>query len=254
MNSLKNHEARIREIESLLAELKESSQQTSATAVFDRGKIRLPFLKAGKAIFTVWKSKFLILLLLMVLVISGVSIGLYSWLAGGTLQEEQGSFVEQIKDMNSLATAQAFTKAVIEQEDNKIFGKEISADLPGTKRKLLLVVPGTVMAGVDLKKISENDILVDEEGKKMTIELPRAEILQSPSLDTENIKTFSVEGIFRSDVDWEEGFSLAGEAKELIQKEAVDQGLLQIAEGNAEKSLKDFFGRLGYTVIIEYKN
>ncbi|WP_240189792.1 DUF4230 domain-containing protein [Bacillus sp. P14.5] len=250
---MKSNESKIREIEALLEELKDSSQQTSATAVLDRGKIKMPFFKAGKAIFSVWKSKFLIILLILVIVIAGLSIGMYSWFAGSTFQEEQGSFVEQIKDMNSLATAQAFTKAVIEQEDNKIFGKEISADVPGTKRKLLLVVPGTVLAGVDLKKVSENDILIDEEGKEMTIELPRAEILQSPSLDTENIKTFSVEGIFRSDVDWEEGFGLAQAAKELIQQEAIDQGLLQTAEKNAEKSLSEFFGQLGYKVTIEYK-
>ncbi|MGD6802312.1 DUF4230 domain-containing protein [Rossellomorea aquimaris] len=250
---MKSNESRIREIEALLEELKDSSQQTSATAVLNRGKIKMPFFKAAGAIFSVWKSKFLIMLLIAVIVIAGLSIGMYSWFSGSSFQEEQGSFVEQIKDMNSLATAQAFTKAVIEQEDNKIFGKEISADVPGTKRKLLLVVPGTVLAGVDLKKVSENDILVDEEGKEMTIELPRAEILQSPSLDTENIKTFSVEGIFRSDVDWEEGFGLAQAAKELIQQEAIDQGLLQTAEKNAEKSLEEFFGQLGYKVTIEYK-
>ncbi|MGD7022933.1 DUF4230 domain-containing protein [Rossellomorea vietnamensis] len=250
---MKSNESRIREIEALLEELKDSSQQTSATAVLNRGKIKMPFFKAAGAIFSVWKSKFLIMLLIAVIVIAGLSIGMYSWFSGSSFQEEQGSFVEQIKDMNSLATAQAFTKAVIEQEDNKIFGKEISADVPGTKRKLLLVVPGTVLAGVDLKKVSENDILVDEQGKEMTIELPRAEILQSPSLDTENIKTFSVEGIFRSDVDWEEGFGLAQAAKELIQQEAIDQGLLQTAEKNAEKSLEEFFGQLGYKVTIEYK-
>ncbi|MGM0843458.1 MAG: DUF4230 domain-containing protein [Bacillota bacterium] len=250
---MKSNENRIREIEALLAEMKESSEQTSAAAVIDRGKIRMPFFKAAKTIFSVWKSKFLIILLIAVIVISGLSVGIFSWLSGSTFQEEQGSFVQQIKEMNSLATAQAFTKAVIEQEDNMIFGKEISADVPGTKRKLLLVVPGTVMAGVDLKKVSDNDILIDEEGKEMTIELPRAEILQSPSLDTENIKTFSVEGIFRSDVDWEEGFGLAQAAKELIQQEAIDQGLLKTAETNAEKSLTEFFGQLGYKVTIEFK-
>jgi hypothetical protein len=254
VDELKNNEARIREIESLLAEIKDSSQQASATAALDKGRVRLPFLKAGKALFSVWKSKFLIMLLIVILVISGLSIGIYSWLSGSTFQQEQGSFVEQIKDMNSLATAQAFTKAVIEQEDNKIFGKEISADIPGTKRNLLLVVPGSVLAGVDLKKVTENDISIDEEGKEMTIELPRAEILQSPSIDMENIKAFSVEGIFRSEVDWEEGYAFAEVAKDLIQQEAVEQGLLQTAEKNAEKSLKEFFQHLGYKVTIEYKN
>ena len=156
--------------------------------------------------------------------------------------------------MSSLATAQGFVKAVIEQEDNQIFGKEIGADLPGTKRKLLMVVPGTVLAGVDLQQVNKNDIVVDEEKKEIQLTLPRAAILQDPSLDTDNIKTFSVEGIFRSDVDWNEGFALAEVAKDMISQEAVDQGLLQAAEKNAEKSLKGFFEQLGYKVTITYEN
>ena len=162
--------------------------------------------------------------------------------------------MERIQEMSSLATAQGFVKAVIEQEDNQLFGKEINADLPGTKRKLLMVVPGTVLAGVDLQGIDEKDIVVDEEKKEIQLTLPRAEILQEPSIDTDNIKTFSVEGIFRNDVDWNEGFALAEVAKDQISQEAIEQGILQAAEKNAEKSLKGFFEQLGYDVTIEFQN
>jgi Protein of unknown function (DUF4230) len=117
-----------------------------------------------------------------------------------------------------------------------------------------MVVPGSVLAGVDLQQIDKNDIVVDEEKKEIQLTLPRAEILQDPSIDTEKIKTFSVEGIFRSDVDWNEGFALAEVAKDMISQEAIEQGLLQAAEKNAEKSLKGFFEQLGYKVTITYQD
>nr|WP_252189387.1 DUF4230 domain-containing protein [Rossellomorea vietnamensis] len=68
------------------------------------------------------------------------------------------------------------------------------------------------------------------------------------------MKTFSVEGIFRNDVDWNEGFALAEVAKDQISQEAIEQGILPAAEKNAEKSLKGFFEQLGYDVTIEFQN
>jgi hypothetical protein len=250
-----NQSEKIKEIETILEELKSSENESSAAIAVDhKRKTRFPTWKVGKSFISLWKSKFILLLVLFVLLISGAGIGVYTLLSGSTFQEEKGSFVEQIQDMSSLATAQGFVKAVIEQEDNKLFGKDINADIPGTKRKILIVVPGSVLAGVDLQKVSENDIKVDEEAKEVTMTLPKAEILQDPSLDMENIKTFSVEGLFRSEVDWQEGFGLAEEAKEQIRREAVGQGILEAAEKNAEKSLKSFFEQIGYSIKVEYKS
>ncbi|PFA68233.1 hypothetical protein CN378_08475 [Bacillus sp. AFS015802] len=206
------------------------------------------------SLLSLWKKRVVLIFLAVLLLAGGASLGIYSWLSGSTFTEERGSFVERIQEMSSLATAQGFVKAVIEQEDNQLFGKEINADLPGTERKLLMVVPGTVLAGVDLQGIDERDIVVNEEKKEIQLTLPRAEILQEPSIDTDNIKTFSVEGIFRNDVDWNEGFALAEVAKDQISQEAVEQGILQAAEKNAEKSLKGFFEQLGYSVTINFQN
>ena len=63
---------------------------------------------------------------------------------------------------------------ILEQEDNKIFGKDIQFNLPGTKQEILLVVPATVIAGVDLKEVTSSDIQVNEEEKEIEITLPRA--------------------------------------------------------------------------------
>jgi hypothetical protein len=241
-------------MEGILEELKANERETSATmAVNHRSRSNRKSWRLMTSVMSFWKNRILLILLLIIVLVGGTAIGMYSWLAGSTFTEERDSFVERIQEMSSLATAQGFVKAVIEQEDNQLFGKDISADLPGTKRKLLMVVPGTVLAGVDLQQIDKNDIVVDEEKKEIQLTLPRAAILQDPSIDTENIKTFSVEGIFRNDVDWNEGFALADVAKDLISQEAIEQGLLQAAEKNAEKSLKGFFEQLGYKVIITYQ-
>ncbi|MDX8345456.1 DUF4230 domain-containing protein [Rossellomorea sp. YZS02] len=243
---------RIQEMEAILADLKATERETSASLAIDNRSSRR--WNVTRNIVTMWKKRVGLILLVVALLAGGASIGIYSWLSGSTFTEEKGSFVERIQDMSSLATAQGFVKAVIEQEDNQLFGKEINANLPGTKRKLLMVVPGTVLAGVDLQGIDEKDIVVDDEKKKITLTLPRAEILQEPSIDTDNIKTFSVEGIFRNDVDWNEGFALAEVAKDQISQEAIEQGILQAAEKNAEKSLKGFFEQIGYDVTIDFRN
>ncbi len=255
MEELTNRKEKIKEMEAILEELKKSEQETSASIALNHRESHHRARKMGSlsTIFKLWKLKYVLLLALCAIIIGATSIGVYTWISGTSFKQSEASFIEQIHEMNSLATAQGFVKTVIEQEDNKLFGKEISADLPGTKRKLLLVVPGTVLAGVNLDRVEADDIALDEKEKTLSLTLPKAEILQSPSIDTENIKAFSVEGLFRSEVDWEEGYQLATEAKDMIELEAIDQGILQAAETSAKDSLTSFFDQLGYKVTITFE-
>jgi len=164
----------------------------------------------------------------------------------------KSSQLEQMKNISSLATSQAFVKVILEKEDNEIFGKEIQADIPGTKRKVLLIVPGVVTAGVNIENITEDKLEVDEKNKKIVITLPDAELLQEPSIDFEKVETYSVSGIFRGEVNWEEGYALANEAKEEIKKEAIAQGVLANAEKNAKKTIEQFYEELGYAVTVKF--
>ncbi|MFI8687751.1 DUF4230 domain-containing protein [Rossellomorea sp. NPDC077527] len=252
MENLTSQYKKIQEMEAILADLKATERETGASLAYDNRSRRR--MGVTRSLMIIWKRRAALILLVLALLAGGATIGIYSWLSGSTFTEEKGSFVERIQEMSSLATAQGFVKAVIEQEDNQLFGKEINADIPGTKRKLLMVVPGTVLAGVDLQEINDGDIVVNEEKKEIELTLPHADILQEPSIDTDNIKTFSVEGIFRNDVDWNEGFALAEVAKDQISQEAIEQGILQAAEKNAEKSLKGFFEQLGYDIKIKFQN
>lgn len=235
------------QLEALQKELTEAKQQMAASIAVNELHHRNQSKARVIPKSLVWK---LIGITLFILVIIGA---IFTIKATNQATVQKGSFIEQIKDLSSLASAQAYAKAVIEKEDNQLFGKEISTNLPGTKRKFLLIIPGTVTAGVDLKGITESNLHVDEEEMTIEITLPQASIIQEPTLDFDQAQVFSVEGIFRDEVNWNEAYELAEEAKGLVKEEAIDQGLIQVAEKNAEKTLTEFFSALGYQAVITYE-
>lgn len=242
------------QLDAIMNEIKAGKQQMASTVAIDTRKSTPSFKGLTSKGMKKWRLKIIVFLFAAILTGTLIGIGSYKLMGGAAPQVEKGSFIEQMKELSSLASSQAFVKAVIEKEDNQIFGKEIEANFPGTKRKLLLVVPGTVTAGVDLQNIDESHLKMNEEEKKLEITLPHASIIQEPSLDFEQVQAFSVEGIFREEVNWEEAYELAAEAKTLVLEEAKSQGLLQMAESNAEKTLKEFFSQMGYTVSVDYED
>lgn len=236
--------------ESAWQELIKGKEETSATIALEE-RIKLPkgFGSRKKHVI-----KFMGVKNILIVILAAMVVGAGVWIFNGsTFKKESTTFIEQVQELATLATAQAHVKVVIEQEDNKLFGKDIQVDLPGTKRELLLVVPATVTAGVDLKEVNEDDIKMDEGEKVIEIVLPHAEFIQEPAIQMDKVRTFSDEGLLRGETKWDEGFDLAAEAQNQIQAESIEIGLLQTAEQNAEKVLKDFFGTLGYTVEISYR-
>ncbi|GKU83722.1 DUF4230 domain-containing protein [Niallia sp. NCCP-28] len=198
------------------------------------------------------RFKLIFFLAIVILVLLAIIIGIGRMSFSETAAIRKSGYLEQMKNLSSLASSQAFVKVILEKEDNEIFGKEIQADIPGTKRKILLVVPGVVTAGVNIEGLNEDKLEVDEQNKQITIILPHAELLQEPSIDFEKVETYSVSGIFRGEVNWKEGYALANEAKEEIKREAIEQGILANAEKNAKKTIEQFYEKLGYAVTVQF--
>lgn len=244
-----NQQEIAQELHALRQELHEAKQQMSATVAIEQPQ---PYKRVRWTSVPTFLKKKLFLLGAVAVLAVGISYGVKQVLYQQAVTKE-ASFVEQVKDLSQLATSQAYVKAVIEKEDNQLFGKEIETDLPGTKRKLLLIVPGTVTAGVDLAELDSSNLSINEAEKKMSITLPHATIIQDPSLDLDQAQTFSVEGLFRTEVNWDEAYELAGEAEALILQEAKNQGLLETAESNATKTLTEFFANLGWEAEITYE-
>lgn len=238
------------QLESILIELKEEKDHSTSNKGFEnREKSSTIPNSLLKLFFRYWGVKTFLILIMLIVVIAGG----YWLFSGSTFKKNSITFVEQVQELATLATAQAHVKVIIEQEDNKLFGKDIQYNIPGTKRELLLVVPATVIAGVDLSGVTSDDIKVDDKVKSLEISLPPATLIQEPAIQTDKVSTFSDEGLFRSEVGWTEGFDLATEAQAQIKKEVIEIGLLQTAEQNAKKVLKEFFSNLGYTVTVAFK-
>lgn len=233
---------KLTEIERLLKEVK-GKEDTKESG----------FWKTFKVMMGVFRNSFLVLTVVLLLLLVALPLGTFWMIKGSTATESKGVFLEQIRDLNQLTTAEAYSKVVIKREDNKVFGQEIGLDLPGTKRQLLVVIPGSVKAGIDLSKVTEEDIELDEGAQTATLTLPKADFLGGPELFMDQVEVYSYEGLLRGDADISEAFDLAEEAQETMLKEMEGQGLLEQAEENGARSVQQMFNLVDYDVKIEFK-
>ncbi len=113
--------------------------------------------------------------------------------------------------------------------------------------KLILVAHGTVVAGVDLGQLTPEDITVDN--GIVTINLPPAEIFQV-SVDNQKSYIYNrTTGVLtHGDVNLETTARRA--AEEQIRAAAIDDGILQQAQMNAQNFLSKLLGNLGYRDVI----
>lgn len=246
---------KLQEIEKLLKELKDSNSESAVTVEELIGSKRRSWRPRNPFSFIArWKRWALLLaVLLLIAVIALPFVAFRSLTLGSTYTEQKGVFLERIQELNELATAEAYTKVIIEQQDNKLFGQSIGLNVPGTKRQLLVVFPGSVKAGVDLSELTEKDVVIDEENKTAKLTLPAAKFLGGAEIYFDQVEVYSYEGVFRQKADIKEGYEIADDAKKLIIEEATGQGVLQTAQFNAEKTLKEMFSFAGYDVTIEFK-
>ncbi|WEG14770.1 DUF4230 domain-containing protein [Pullulanibacillus sp. KACC 23026] len=235
-----------RDLKYIAQQLQSSQSETATTLAIQPKRMVNPFRWMALA-----KTWFIALSVCVILAI----ILFFVWHIQASKQAtlKSGTAVLSIQKLATLATAQEQVKTILSKEDNKLFGKNISFNLPGTKRTVFLVVPATVTAGVDLQHVSKNDVAIDEKNKSIQITLPHATILEDPAVDFKNVQTYSSEGIFRNDVKADEEVQLEDLASQKIKKEAIQSGILTIAETNAQTTLQDFFKNLGYQVKINYK-
>jgi len=116
--------------------------------------------------------------------------------------------------------------------------------------KLLFVAHGKVVAGIDLQKLTEDDVSIRE--GTLYVTLPQVEIF-SYTLDNDKSYVYDREtGLFsKADANLE---TLARRtAQDEILKAALEDGILELAQVNAENYLVSFFRSLGYPdVVLEF--
>jgi hypothetical protein len=109
--------------------------------------------------------------------------------------------------------------------------------------RLLLVVHGEAIAGVDLSKLQPSDVVVNRQS--ISIHLPPAEIF-TVRLDNAKTRVYSRDtGLFSSPDPNLEG-EVRQEAERQLQAAALQDGILNTADKNARQTLTTMLMGLGF--------
>jgi hypothetical protein len=163
--------------------------------------------------------------------------------------DETPLLVTQIRSIAQLLTIEALNEVVVDSTRSP-FGlpPEVLKNLPATPLRflgasqLVLIVRGTVRAGVNLEQIDETHIRII--GDSLFIQLPPAvvfDIITNPS----DVETFIEKG------EWTPAAATAlqAEARQQLVQQALARGLLQQANSNARQLVYGLLKNTGYAYI-----
>jgi hypothetical protein len=151
------------------------------------------------------------------------------------------TYIYDVRALARLETIQYSVEKVITAEQNQGTFDFLFGD------RMLFVAHGTVIAGIDMEKIQPGDMqLVDG---ILNVRLPTAEVFIA-TIDNQKSYVYTREtGILsKQAVDLE---TLARQsAEQEIMNAAIEDGILQQAQTNAETYLLKFFMALGYKTVM----
>ncbi len=186
--------------------------------------------------------------LFLVLMLFGVGIYIYLFNFKQPLSEPKTQFnlstpavVKEIQQLQNLETASYTVEKIIEAgKEGNAFQNILYGD------RILLIAYGRVIAGFDLSKIEEKDIVIN--GQILNINLPEPKIL-STQLDNERTRVYDRQSGFltRGDKDLETQARQQAEAS--IRLAACESGLLNTATENGRKQLKVLFTSVGFETV-----
>jgi len=161
-----------------------------------------------------------------------------------TIIPDPVTYINQIQALARLETIEYSVQQVVEVDDKQ----GTFAFLYGTK--MLIQVKGKVIAGIDMQKLQPGDMQLQT--SVLYVKLPPAEIFIT-ALDESKTQIWNIQsGIFtRPDpnlvIDGLQG------AQDKIYQAALEDGILDQAQKNAEAYLTKFFAALGYKNTIFVK-
>src|SRR3984957_1485511 len=150
----------------------------------------------------------------------------------------QPTVVHQIQQLQRLETVNYTMDKIISGEHaNAYLPKFLAGD------RLLLVVHGEVVAGINLASLQPGDVVI--EGQKVSIHLPGAEVF-STRIDNARTKVYSRDtGLFSSpDPNLES--EVREEAERQLQQAALQDGILKTAAANARSTISGMLKGFGF--------
>jgi len=157
------------------------------------------------------------------------------WLkfGSGLREENTATVVEQVQTLSDLVTVKYVLEKVVILEDAKWYGEN----------RVLLLAHGIVKAGMDLKRITPNDVTIS--GKKISLRLPPPQITDAYLDDKQSQVIDHTTGLLRAfDKDLEQ--AARQNAVDDIARAARRAGILDDANKRARAELESFLKQAGF--------
>ena len=154
---------------------------------------------------------------------------------------DQPTVIRQIRALQRLETiSYTMDKIITGERENPVLPRFLAGD------RLLLVVHGEVIAGVDLSRLQPTDVTVN--GQSVSIHMPRADILTT-RIDNSKTRVYSRDtGLFTTPDP-----NLESEAREEAERQlrlaALQDGILNTADKNTRQTLTAMLNGLGFTKV-----
>jgi len=172
---------------------------------------------------------------------SGIGLWhLMSMLRGGPthINVDQPTVVRQIQQLQRLETVSYTMDKIISGEHaNAYMPKFLAGD------RLLLVVHGEVVAGINLAGLQPGDVLIH--GQKVSIHLPAAEVF-STRIDNAKTKVYSRDTGLLSSPDPNLESEVREEAERQLLQAALQDGILKTAAENARSTISSLLKGFGF--------
>jgi hypothetical protein len=166
----------------------------------------------------------------------GFTVPRWLKLGSGLHQENTATVVEQVQTLSDLVTVKYVLEKVVILEDVKWYGEN----------RVLLLAHGIVKAGIDLKRITADDVTIS--GKTIRLRLPPPQIMDA-YLDDKNSQVIDrATGLLRAfDKDLEQ--TARANAVDDIRRAARADGILDEADKRARLELELFLRQAGFEKV-----
>jgi hypothetical protein len=176
---------------------------------------------------------------------SGLDLLSHMWTAvtGRTLSIDvsQPTVVDRIQRLQRLETVvYTMDKLVTGAKENPIFPDFLAGD------RLLMLVHGEVVAGIDFSNLKPGDVRVD--GKAVRLRLPAAQVF-STRLDSAKTRVYSRQTGLLVPTDPNLETQVRQEGERQLQAAALADGILQTAQQNATGTITSLLQGLGFERI-----
>jgi hypothetical protein len=153
----------------------------------------------------------------------------------------QPTVVNRIQQLQRLETVvYTMDKVVMGKRENSILPDFLAGD------KLLLLVHGQVIAGIDFAALKASGVTV--QGKSVHLRLPEAQVLTT-RLDNDKTRVYSRETGLLVPTDPDLESQVRQEAEHQLQTAALADGILQTAQKNARSTVTSLLQGMGFEKV-----